>query len=367
MNPYSRSFLARTSAAALAVTIGISGFGFQPSVQAAEPAAASSTSASLAYLSDPLRAELVYLNARTENMFLLTDTFTFDPDSYRYHDLIAIQNKTYTLVTDPAASQSELSAVQQQHEKALNDYIDYYLRDHDALRHFATLGYLLYYHSRINQDESKLTPAERGELHAVWDAQARIEQLGGSSIQGNALRAYKEVYLPLSAKADDLETYDASTYSSLIAKYRADIQARLAAISGSPANHSASLQAFEQSTSLLEQIVAARASYNQVKVAKGNLEVRYSNLVNELKLDSPIQNSEEYQDLKRAIANIWTMMDLPKGIRTGEYPPSAFGDLRRALRKAERVLETSTKLPELRQAHNELADAQMDFLVRRKL
>lgn len=357
---------ARTSVAALAVAVSFGGFGIQPStVQAGGSAVSSQAAVPLAYLNDSIRAELIALNLKREQTFYITQTYSFDSDSYRYNDLIALQNKAYVAALDPAASQAELSAIRQDYEKALNDFIDFYILDGQISKTFATSEYVLYYHSNIGEDESKLSVSDRAVLHAVWDAQKYAEDLGWQE-KGSYIRAFKEVYLPKVVQAKQLYVYDPAPYLQSASKYRADIQARLNAISGNPGNHANSVQAFEQAASLLEQLVNSNADSNQVKMAQGNLDVRYATLVDELKRDSPIENSEEYLKLKNGIAIVWKTMDAPKGIGPGQYPQSAFGDLRRALRKAERVLETATTLEQLKQANSELADAQTDFLMRRK-
>lgn len=367
MSPKNDKGFVRISAAALAAVIGIGGLGFQPSAQAAEPTASSPVAASLSYLSDPIRIDLIHLNDMKDTTFILTQSYNYDDNPYasKYYNLIKIQDKAYTMAMDPAASQAELSALKREYEQTLQGYIDQFLADPDISKHFATMTFLLYYSDRIGEDESKLTPAERAELHAIWDAQDYAEQLG-RQLKGSYIRAYKEVYLPKSAVGNDLDAYEPSQYRQLASGYRADIQARLNALNGSAANHAASVNAFERAASLLEQLATSGYNLNQVQMAAGNLEVRYKALVEELKQDSPIKNSEEYRKLAEGIEVVWKTMDSPKGIGPGQYPQSAFGDLRRALRKAERVLKIGKTLDELKAASSELADAQMEFLMRKK-
>ncbi|NGZ74109.1 hypothetical protein [Saccharibacillus alkalitolerans] len=366
MNRSNRKAITRLSTAALAAVIGVSGFGYAPSVRAAEPAASSAAAAPVD-LTDPIRSELIYLNDMKDNVLDLTGSYNYDynPNAYKYYDLIAVQKKAYTMTMDPAAGSAELSALKQEYERKLHAYIDHFIKDRDVERSFSTLAYVLYHHDRIGRDESKLTPSERAELHAVWDAQEYAGQLG-SQVEGRYVRAYKESYLPNSAKATDLATYEPSRYQQLASEYRADIQTRLNALSGSADRYTASVNAFEQAASLLEQMAPGGYTLNQVKMAEGNLEVKYGKLVDELTLDSPIENSAEYRRLQASIDLGWKRMDLPKGIGPGQYPQSAFGDLRRAIRKAERVLETAATLDELRAAEIEFSTAVGYFLDRRK-
>lgn len=60
------------------------------------------------------------------------------------------------------------------------------------------------------------------------------------------------------------------------------------------------------------------------------------------------------------------LLDLPKGIRSGQYPASAFGDLRRAINEANLVLKRGSTPSELAQAQNKLAAAVAEFHSRKK-
>lgn len=358
-----RKSLARVSAAALAVTIGMGGFGLQSPVRAAESGVASSTAPlSLSYLSDPLRLEIGYLNAKADNALLMTSTFGFYEDSYRYHDMIAAQNQSYTLIMNPASSQAELAAAKELYEKKLNDFIDYYVYDGLIATHFSTVMYLLYYHSRIDQDESKLTSAERGEMHAARDAIAYTAELGGAREKGNSQRAYKEVYLPLSVKANDLKTYDVSTYQQLIANYRANAQTKLASVGGNASDYAASFQAFEQAAHLLDQVASSGYSWNQVKIAEGNLTVKYQALI----ADLGVNKGSEKQGLQDKINYAWTLTEMPKGIGPGQIPQSAFGDLRRAIRTAESAIQKGKNPADFNAAKDALSIAADKFIARKK-
>lgn len=60
------------------------------------------------------------------------------------------------------------------------------------------------------------------------------------------------------------------------------------------------------------------------------------------------------------------LLDLPKGIRSGQYPASAFGDLRRAINEANLVLKRGSTRSELTQAQSRLAAAVKEFHSRKK-
>jgi len=358
--------LVRASAAALAIAVGLGGFGFQPyAAQAAEPGAFSQATFSLANLNDPARLALIDLNSKKESVLSLTESYGHDPSSYRYHDLIALQDKAYTAAFDLGASETELLALKQDYEKALNDYIDFYIKDRDIIDLFDTLEYLLYYHYRIDQDESKLTPAERAQLHAIWDAYDYLDQSGTGTTR-NYMQAYKEVYLPKFVKAQELYAYDSAFYTGLASKYRADIQARLNGLGGDAGRYSASVKAFEQVASLLEESVNGSRNNNQVQMARGNLEVVYKKLQTELDSGYTPLPQDAKQQLQAQIDSAWKLMDKPKGIRSGETPQSAFGDLRRAIRKAEAALEKAQTGEELTAARQDLAAAVSVFESRRK-
>ncbi|WP_172250662.1 hypothetical protein [Saccharibacillus deserti] len=60
------------------------------------------------------------------------------------------------------------------------------------------------------------------------------------------------------------------------------------------------------------------------------------------------------------------LLDLPKGIRSGQYPASAFGALRRAINEAQRTLEKGGTDAQLAQAQSKLAAAVKEFRGRQK-
>gem|GEM_PF-4167999 len=60
------------------------------------------------------------------------------------------------------------------------------------------------------------------------------------------------------------------------------------------------------------------------------------------------------------------LLDLPKGIRSGQYPASAFGDLRRAINEANLVLKWGSTPSEMAQAQSKLAAAVAEFYSRKK-
>ncbi|GGN95761.1 hypothetical protein [Saccharibacillus kuerlensis] len=350
----------RTSAAALAVAVSFGGFGLQPSIQAAAPAVSSTAPVSLNYLSDPVRTDLMNLNDMRQETLKITESYNYDnnPNAYKYYDLLKIQDKAYKITMDPAATQAELSALKREYEQKLNDYIDQFIYDSEVAKLLATLNYML------SLNESNLNPYERAKLNAVRDSLAFVTQIGWQE-KGNYMRTFKEVYLPRAAKASELYSYNPSTYQQRISEYRADIKNRLDALGGGSAAYTASINAFNQAASLLDQMVASGSNYNQVRMAAGNLEVRYTTLKAELKSGTPLPEDAR-QPLQTQINYAWKLMEQPKGIRSGQTPQSAFGDLRRAIRKAEAVLKKATTREELTRAHEELTKAISVFNGRKK-
>lgn len=60
------------------------------------------------------------------------------------------------------------------------------------------------------------------------------------------------------------------------------------------------------------------------------------------------------------------LLNLPKGIRPGQYPASAFGTLRRAINEAQRVLEKGSTPEQFLQAQSKLDAAVADFHSKKK-
>ncbi|WP_172250214.1 hypothetical protein [Saccharibacillus deserti] len=364
MNSTNRKVFVRISSTALVAAIGLGGLGFQHSaVRAAEPAVSSQAQESIAYLNDPLRLELARIAAKQDQVFSITGSYIYDPDSYQYYDLIAAEKQAYVAAIDPNSSSALLSETAQNYEQKLNAYMDRYLGKQNVTRDLANWYHVLYY-LRAHEDVNSLNPYDRALFQAVLDTQAYWKNTNAATDQEH-VDGFK-IFLNTVARLGDTKSYDAQAYLQKAASYRANIQSLLANSNGGAAGHEASLSLFERSASLLEQASSAGYNYNVVNLLENNLESRYVELEKELREDGPPLATEEKFYLQNMIKYSWTLMEFPAGIRSGETPQSAFGDLRRAIRKAESVYEKGTTWSEFNSARKELEQANRAFFMRRK-
>lgn len=362
--PQKKPFV-RVSAAALAVVVSLGGFGFQPSAtHAAENVSTSQAAISPSFLNDPLRLDLARLNTNKESVFSITGSYSYNPDSYEYYDLIAVEKQAYEVALDPNSSASLLAQVAQDYDRKLNAYIDRYLDKQNVTKSLATLQYILYY---LNAKENidNLSPQDRALLQLVLDTQAYWKN---ANTNQEYVTGYKN-YLKASARLYDTDTYNVSFYQDKVNTYRAGIQSQLANTPGGADGHETSLALFERSASLLEQSATSGYNSNMVDMIRGDLERRYYELLDELKKDTtpaptPVQNDKV--QLQSRIDYAWTLMELPAGIRSGQTPQSAFGDLRRAIRKAESVYEKGSTAAEFKAAREELDGSIQVFVSRKK-
>ncbi|GEM_PF-5952473 len=360
-----RKTFVRVSAAALAVAVSLGGVGFQPSsVQAAPAVTTSQTAISPSFLNDPLRLDLARLDANKDSVFSITGSYSYNPDSYAYYDLIAVEKQAYEVALDPNSSAALLSEVARNYDQKLSAYMDIYLNKQNVTKSLATLQYVLYY---LNAKENidNLSPQDRALLQLVLDTQAYWKN---ANTDQEYVTGYKN-YLKAYARLYDTETYSAEFYLDKVNSYRTGMQSQLANTPGGADGHETSLALFERSASLLEQSASAGYNYNMVDMIKNDLERRYYELLDELKKDTtpaptPVQNDKV--QLQNRIDYAWTLMDLPAGIRSGQTPQSAFGDLRRAIRKAESVYEKSTTPAEFKAAREELDGSIQVFISRKK-
>ncbi|NGZ74377.1 hypothetical protein [Saccharibacillus alkalitolerans] len=136
-------------------------------------------------------------------------------------------------------------------------------------------------------------------------------------------------------------------------QYRADVLKRTAAGQWTEAQTGE----FGTAVRALETQLAVMASPEAVQTAFDRLQAAYEALPREDGASSALA-----ADLETARP----LLGLPKGIRSGQYPASAFGALRRAIRDAERALEKGGTEEQLTQARNKLAAAVAEFHSRKK-
>lgn len=318
-------------AAVIALGAGASSLSFAPSVSAEAYAA------SVPNFNDPAKMELVYL---LDASISSQQRFAQSSDSPPYWALAAAQNKALKALSDPSSAASDLFSARQQLQNALWDYDYRYVRDLNETRIvMGRLGNWIY-SSYPSSDPSYLTPWEKGVVDLIDETYAYMAGLGSS--RSEAVKAYQYFNFKLSALSD-LETPEINRYASSLASAQARIAAPLAQLGQYGVNMDARVNDFDRASAFMQALLNNGPYNDAVYTAAMHDVTLYA---------STIVNSEE---LARAIKRAQNMVDTsPRGIRSGEYPASAFGALNRAINHAQRVLETAASAEEIKNESYEL-------------
>ncbi|OWR31479.1 hypothetical protein CDO73_07055 [Saccharibacillus sp. O23] len=136
-------------------------------------------------------------------------------------------------------------------------------------------------------------------------------------------------------------------------QYRTDVLNRLTAGTLTEAQTAG----FDDAVSRLEAVLATSGDQEAVVSAFAQVKSAYETL--------PTSGNPQAV-LAAELEAARKLLDLPKGIRSGQYPASAFGDLRRAINEANLVVKRGSTPSELVQARSKLAAAVAEFHSRKK-
>ncbi|MDO3411954.1 hypothetical protein QWJ34_19485 [Saccharibacillus sp. CPCC 101409] len=137
-------------------------------------------------------------------------------------------------------------------------------------------------------------------------------------------------------------------------QYRTDVLNRIA--DGRLTSQQAA--SFDAAVQELETLLATSAQPEPITSAFAKVKAAYEALP---------QGGSSSSALAADIAAARELLNLPKGIRSGQYPASAFGDLRRAINEASLVLNRkSSTSAQLEQARTKLVAAVAQFHSRKK-
>ncbi|GGO03856.1 hypothetical protein [Saccharibacillus kuerlensis] len=114
---------------------------------------------------------------------------------------------------------------------------------------------------------------------------------------------------------------------------------------------------FDSAVQKLETLLAALGSPEEIQAAFSQVQSAYEALPS---------SGNPGTSLAADIEAAHKLLDLPKGIRSGQYPASAFGTLRRAINEAQLSLTRGGTEAQLKQAQDKLASSVADFLSRKK-
>ncbi|CAM3640707.1 MULTISPECIES: hypothetical protein [Saccharibacillus] len=158
----------------------------------------------------------------------------------------------------------------------------------------------------------------------------------------------------LNAKADfeDLRGGRADLFAQTF-RYRTDVLNRTVDGRLSPAQTAG----FDAAVRELETRLATFGAPEAIEAAFAGVRAAYASLP---------ESGTPAAGLSADLAAARALLDLPRGIRSGQYPASAFGALRRAINEAQRALEKVGTDARLAQARSALASAVSAFRAKQK-
>ncbi|NGZ74062.1 hypothetical protein [Saccharibacillus alkalitolerans] len=329
MNQAGRKLWKKLPAAALASVFalgaGAASLPFAPSASAEEYAAVSAPN-----VSDPAKMELIYLvtaSMDSQNRFAQTS------DHMEYWALQAAQNQALAVVANPAPSSAQLFSARQQMEKAWGDYAYRYVHDKKDVSRIMGRDGSAIYSKYPSSDPSYLTPYEKGVIDMIDKTYDLMDTMGDSN--GEAAQAYQYYELETS-KLSHLVTPDFDRYRSSLAYSQEKAAESMVVLEQLGIDAKERVDDFNRSVAFLQALLS-NGPYERAV---------YSAALNDVENDRyAIQSSAK---LAQEIVRIQKLADTsPRGIRSGEYPASAFGTLNRAINEAKHVLETADSAEEM--------------------
>ncbi|MEJ8305419.1 hypothetical protein [Saccharibacillus sacchari] len=159
-------------------------------------------------------------------------------------------------------------------------------------------------------------------------------------------------FLKKEASFEDLRNGRSDIFAQTF-QYRADVLNRLADGRLAPQQTAS----FDTAVQELTRLLAVSAQPQPIADAFAQVKTAYETLP---------QGGNPASALAADIEAARLLLNLPKGIRSGQYPASAFGTLRRAINEAQRALEKGSSAAQFVQAQTKLAAAVADFRSKKK-
>ncbi|WP_179218814.1 hypothetical protein [Saccharibacillus sp. O23] len=271
--------------------------------------------------------------------------FYSDPANARYQAVKAASDHADVLLLDPDTSSSKLTASYNTLNSALDAYIADYIRDASILE-------------RQTFQMSRMLNASIGTTPGTYPQQAAdamfvvIDQAQAVAYDPNAtvqqFREQYRKYVEGAAALRDSANFDRADRLSALNAQRQEIDALPASIPGDE-NYAKLSAAFDKQADRLEALLNDSSSgMLAVESAAHCVQTAYDAL-------------KEGGQLANELTEARKLMDSPKGIRSGQYPSSSFGELRKAINKSAAVLSKVSTQSQLTAARTSLAEAVVKF------
>lgn len=270
--------------------------------------------------------------------------FYSDPDNARYQAVKAASDQCYILLLDPATSTSKLNSASATLDSALTAYIEEYIRDASLLER-QTFQMVRMLNSSIGTTPGTYPQSAADTMFAVIDQAQSVAYDETATLQ--QFRQEYRNYIDGAAVLRDSMNFDRTEKLNALGVKRQEAE-QLAAGQTNNADVQKLLSDFRAQANGLESLLAGTSGLLAVEAAERNVQTTYDKLAEGAQLSNELTQARK-------------LLDSPKGIRSGQYPSSSFGELRKTINKSALTLSRTSTTAQLNQARTSLAEAVVRF------
>lgn len=270
--------------------------------------------------------------------------FYSDPDNARYQAVKAASDQCYMLLLDPTTSTSKLNAASAALDSALTAYIEEYIRDASLLER-QTFQMVRMLNSSIGTTPGTYPQSAADSMFAIIDQAQAVAYDETATVQ--QFRQEYRNYIDGAAALRDGMHFDRTQKLNALDVKRQEAE-QSAAGQSTDADVQKLLNDFRVQANGLQSLLTGTSGLLIVEAAERNVQTTYD------KLAEGVQLSDELTQARR-------LLDSPKGIRSGQYPSSSFGELRKAINKCALTLSRTSTQTQLKETRSSLAEAVVRF------
>lgn len=337
----------RWTATTLAFGIAFGGVWSVPAFGPTTYAASVDQAASLTTTTPPINwntAERVALLKELAMCEWASGDFYSDPDNARYQAVKAASDQSRILLLDPTTSSTKLTAAYNTLDSALTAYIEDYIRDASILER-QTFQMVRMLNASIGTTPGTYPQDAADHMFTIIDQAQTVAYDQTATVQ--QFRDEYRNYIDGAAGLRDVMNFDRAERLSTLSTQRQEAE-QLAAGSANDPDVQRLLNDFRSQANGLESLLTGTSGLLAVEAATRNVQTTYDLLLEGLQLTNELTQARK-------------LLDSPKGIRSGQYPSSSFGELRKAINKSALTLSRTSTQAQLNAARTTLAEAVVRF------
>ena len=338
-------FVSRLSTATLVSSLTL---GIFPALPTNVSVAASSIEAAstLPNLEDPAIEELILLVEASQYMQY---PFWYGVDPKDVWAVNTAQQEAILALANPNVSATQISAAYRHLQNEFDDYGGFFIQDQGDFEQFLEGEHLYITEFWGTVTTPPYSPVQNALLQALDDAAAMAAEAGND--QKRYLEAHRYYRIEARRVSDyRLEGNNPAFALAGIENMRRQVAETLPIVESLGVNVAQQVENFEKSISLWSAVAQSNKLYKRTAyVAIRTNADRHGYLF------------EKMRTLADLVITATVLLDAPRGIRSGQYPASAFGELNRAINDAKRKLETARAWEEMEDAANVLNGAVAQF------